>query len=160
MSRANRHPNKEIKRKFKNTNNISIPNYSIPDKTSSHRIIQEWGCAAGSECLQLKNGLPWQPNGNKFCSTNYPSFYAAQRICKTMNFYHPESCSHIVMYTMYNGEQRWELLNVNAERTCFNDIDQPGVEIIHIQNANYPLQNNESNRKRFNRNQQNLDRQR
>ena len=111
------------------------------------KSLSSFGCAGESKCLNMKNGFPWQPNGNKFCSTNYLSVDTAGHRCESMNFYKPGSCTHVVMYRMRTGEYRWELLNVNAKRKCANEIDQQVIRIIDFKHFDYQVRNGNNNRK-------------
>ena len=93
-------------------------------------VVYEYGCAGDDRCL-IEDKRFWfrQPNGNKFCFTNYPSIELAQDKCKQFNVYWPGSCTHIVSYQMYTGEYRWELLNRDAVTKCEKDFDLQNIQI-------------------------------
>ena len=95
----------------------------------------KYGCAGDDKCLgPIKQYWFRQPNGNKFCFTNYPSIELAQTKCRQFNSYWAGSCTHIASYRMYTGEYRWELLNVDAQTKCAKNFDSPLIQIDAFQN--------------------------
>ena len=107
----------------------SYPSNSYPSQPKRGPYgWDKYGCAGDDQCLPSKNGrVYFQPNGNKYCSTNFPSLSIARDTCNKLNSYQSGSCTHITTYQMHTGESRWELLNINAVKKCllyFNtDID-------------------------------------
>ena len=143
-----------VKRKEKNQPKTNLKrglnNYPNQSSTQSRITAQrsdgwyQYGCAGDDKCLPAKNKWTfWQPNGNKFCFTNYPSIDLAENKCNQFNTYWPGSCTHIVSYQMYNNEYRWELLNKNSKTKCQRNFNSPDIQIVPFMNPRNTYQHNQ-----------------
>ena len=126
-----------------------LNNYPNQSSSQSRFITQksdEWyqyGCAGDDKCLPAKNKWSfWQPNGNKFCFTNYPSLDLAEKKCNQFNTYWSGSCTHIVSYQMYDNQPRWEILNKNSNTKCPRNFNSPEIQIVPFVNSRNQYQNN------------------
>ena len=80
----------------------------------------KYGCAGETKCLPVGvlSMSSRQPNGNRFCFSNFGSMDSAETFCMMFNTKKPGSCSHIVSYQTDSGDYRWELLNLHAKVKC------------------------------------------
>ena len=118
------------------------------NQTQTGQGWNTYGCAGDHKCLLPSNKFWYrQPNGNKFCFTNYASIEFAREKCRQFNSMWAGSCTHIASYQMYTGEYRWEILNVNANTKCDKNFDLPSVQIDPIQYSR-PVQGKSSPRSR------------
>ena len=137
------------KSQFGENRKSGLNNHPNQSSSQSRFIAQrsderyQYGCAGDDKCLPAINKWSfWQPNGNTFCFTNYPSIDLAERKCNLFNTYWPGSCTHIVSYQMYNDEFRWELLNKNSNRKCQRNFNSSDIQIVPFMNRRSQYQNN------------------